>query len=79
MFSKKCKAHLSSVDMNAWQHFKFAFGFLTELKKAELALLLHMFVPRCCETYASDKVKELAAKLEDHNKLHLNFLEDDDD
>jgi hypothetical protein len=42
-------------------------------------LLLHMFVPRCCETYASDKVKELAAKLEDHNKLHLNFLEDDDD
>lgn len=53
--------------MNAWQHFKFAFGFVVELKKAELALLIHMIVPRYCETYASDKIKELAAKLETHN------------
>jgi hypothetical protein len=67
MFSNKCKKHLADVDMNAWQHFKFAFGFLIELKKAELALVIHMFAPRCCETYASDKIKNLAAKLETHN------------
>ena len=67
MFSEKCKAHLKDTNMTRWQHFKFAFGFLVELKKAELALLTHMFVPRCCETYASDKIKELASKLENHN------------
>jgi len=63
MFSKKCKAHLKDVDMSAAEHFKFAFGILVELKKAEAALLLHMIAPRCCETYASDKIKELADKL----------------
>ena len=66
MFSKECKAHLKNVNMTRWQHFKFAFGFLIELKKAELALLLHMFVPRCCESYASNKIKELAKKLDNH-------------
>ena len=53
--------------MTRWEHFKFAFHFLVELKKAELSLLLHMFIPRCCETYASDKIKELAVKLETHS------------
>jgi len=66
MFSKECKAHLKNVNMTRWQHFKFALGFLIELKKAELALLLHMFVPRCCESYASNKIKELAKKLDNH-------------
>ena len=74
MFSPKCKAHLHSVDMTAWQHFKHAFKIVIELKKAEVALLIHMFAPRCCETYASDKIKELASKLKKHDKLHLNMI-----
>jgi hypothetical protein len=77
MFSSKCKAHLHSVDMTAWQHFKYAFNIIIELKKAEIALLIHMFAPRCCETYASDKIKELARSLEEHDELHLNMLEKD--
>jgi|TARA_R110000796_G_scaffold200890_1_gene317033 hypothetical protein len=68
MFSKKCKAHLDDVNMTRWEHFKFAFGFIVELKKAELALLLHMFAPRYCETYASDKIKSLAAKINEQHK-----------
>lgn len=64
MLSKKCKEHMASVDMSCMQHFKFAFGILVELKKAELALLVHMVAPRYFETYASNKIKELANKLE---------------
>lgn len=67
MFSKKCKQHLSDVNMTRWEHTKFAVGVLVELKKAELALLLHIIVPRCCETYASDKVISLASKMERHD------------
>jgi|TARA_B110000879_G_scaffold100521_1_gene136290 hypothetical protein len=67
MFSKKCKQHLSDVNMTRWEHTKFAFKVLVELKKAELALLLHIIVPRCCETYASDKVISLASKMERHD------------
>lgn len=64
MFSKECKLHMQEAGMTRWQHFKFAFGIMMELKKAELAILVHMFVPRCCQTYASDKIKELAARLD---------------
>lgn len=64
MFSKECKLHMQEAGMTKWQHFKFAFGIIMELKKAELAILVHMFVPRCCQTYASDKIKELAARLD---------------
>lgn len=64
MFSKECKLHMKEAGMTRWQHFKFAFGIMIELKKAELAILVHMFVPRCCQTYASDKIKELAARLD---------------
>jgi hypothetical protein len=64
MLSKKCKEHMAGVNMSCWQHFKFAFGILIELKKAELALLVHMFIPRYFETYASDKIKQLAKGLE---------------
>ena len=78
MFSSKCKAHLHSVDMTAWQHFKYAFKFIIELKKAEVALFIHMFVPRCCESYASDKIKELASKLQEHEELHLNMIAEKD-
>jgi len=76
MFSSKCKAHLHSVDMTAWQHFKHAFKIVIELKKAEIALLIHMFVPRCCETYASDKIKELAKSFEEDNKIKLDYTQE---
>ena len=76
MFSPKCKAHLHSVDMTAWQHFKHAFKIVIELKKAEIALLIHMFVPRCCETYASDKIKELAKSFEEDNKIKLDYTQE---
>ena len=64
MFSKECKLHMEEAGMTRWQHFKFAFGIMIELKKAELAILVHMFVPRCCQTYASGKIKELAERLD---------------
>jgi hypothetical protein len=64
MFSKECKLHMEEAGMTRWQHFKFAFGIMIELKKAELAILVHMVVPRCCQTYASDKIKELAERLD---------------
>lgn len=76
MFSTKCKAHLDLVSMTRWQHFKHAFKIIIELKKAEVALLIHMFVPRCCESYASNKIKELSKSFEEHNKLHLNFTQE---
>jgi len=76
MFSSKCKAHLHSVDMTAWQHFKHAFKIVIELKKAEVALLIHMFAPRCCETYASDKIKELAKSFEEDNKIKLDYTQE---
>ena len=66
MFSKESNQHLTDVNMTRWQHFKFACSFLIELKKAELALLIHMFIPKYFETYASDKMKSLVKKLEDH-------------
>lgn len=64
MFSKKCKAHLEHAQMTRWQHFRFAWWFLIQLKKAEIALFIHSFAPRYLETYASDKIKDLAATLE---------------
>jgi hypothetical protein len=66
MFSKKCKQHFEDVKMTRWQHFCFAWWFLIQLKKAEIALFIHSFAPRYCQTYASDKIKELAKKLEEH-------------
>jgi hypothetical protein len=63
MFSKKCKAHLDATDMSRKEHFKHAFGILVELKRAEVALAIHMVAPRFYETYASDKIKELAERL----------------
>lgn len=65
MFSKECKAHLDEANMSPLEHAKFAFGVLVELKKAELALLLHIIVPRYCKTYASDKIIELAERFKE--------------
>ena len=64
MFSKQCKLHLEEANMTRWQHFRFAWYFLIQLKKAEIALLIHSIAPRYFKTYASDKIKELAATLE---------------
>jgi len=64
MFSKECKIHMEEAGMSRWQHFKFAFNLLVELKKAEIALIVHMFAPRYCKTYASDKIKNLATLME---------------
>ena len=63
MFSKESKKHLNDVKMTRFQHFKFAYGILIELKKAELALIIHMIIPKYFETYASNKIKLLANKL----------------
>ena len=76
MFSPKCKAHLDLVSMTRWQHFKHAFKIVIELKKAEVALLIHMFALRCCETYASDKIKELAKSFEEDNKIKLDYTQE---
>ena len=65
MFSKECKLHLEEAKMTRWQHFRFAWWFLIQLKKAEIALFIHSFAPRYFKTYASDKIKELAATLEE--------------
>ena len=66
MFSKKCKQHFEDVGMTRWEHFRFAWWFLIQLKKAEIALFIHIFAPRYFQTYASDKIKMLAKKLEEH-------------
>jgi len=66
MFSTKCKKHITDTGMTRWEHFKFAFKFLVELKKAECAIAVHMFLPRYYENYASDKIKTLAHKMEKH-------------
>lgn len=68
MFSKKCQAHLNDVNMTRWQHFKFAWWFLWQLKKAGIALAIHSVAPRFLQTYASDKILELAEILKDHKK-----------
>mgnify|MGYP000427146817 CR=1 FL=1 len=67
MFSKKCRQHYKDNNMTCWEHFRFAWWFLIQLKKAELALFIHSFAPQYFQTYASDKVKELAKLLENHN------------
>lgn len=64
MFSKECKLHLEEANMTRWQHFRFAWWFLIQLKKAEIALFIHSFAPRYFQTYASDKIIELAKILE---------------
>jgi hypothetical protein len=54
--------------MTRWQHFKFAWWFLWQLKKAGIALAIHSVAPRFLQTYASDKILELAEILKDHKK-----------
>ena len=67
MISKKCKTHIDNAGMTRWQHFKFAIGFAYELKKASWAVAVHAVVPRCFETYGSDKIKELHKKINSPN------------
>ena len=68
MFSKECKKHFNDVGMTRWQHFRFAWWFMWQLKKSEIALFIHSFAPRYFQTYASDKIVELAKIIEGHKK-----------
>jgi hypothetical protein len=60
MFSKECKAHLKEANMGPLQHAKFAISIALQLQIAVFAIIIHSIVPRCCKTYASDKIIELA-------------------
>ena len=60
MFSKECKAQLKEANMGPLQHAKFAISIALKLQIAVFAIIIHSIVPRCCKTYASDKIIELA-------------------
>jgi hypothetical protein len=65
MFSKECKSHLKEADMGPLEHAKFAIGIALELQIAVIAIAVHSFAPRCCKTYASDKIIELAERFKE--------------
>jgi hypothetical protein len=67
MFSKECKAHLKEAEMGPLQHARFAMSIALQLQIAVIAITIHSFVPRCCKTYASDKIKELADRFKEMN------------
>jgi len=53
--------------MGPLQHARFAMRIALELQIAVIAITLHSFIPRCCKTYASDKIKELADRFKEMN------------
>lgn len=65
MFSKECKAHLDESNMSPLEHAKFAMGVAAELQVAVFAIAVHALAPRCCKTYASDKIIELAERFKE--------------
>ncbi|MDC1446407.1 DUF6356 family protein [bacterium] len=65
MFSKECKSHLKEAEMGPLEHAKFAMGIALELQLAVIAVTIHSFAPRCCKTYASDKIEELANRFKE--------------
>jgi len=64
---KESKKHLNDVDMTYWSHFVYASKFIFKLKKIELALLIHMFLPVYFEQYASKQIIALAKLMEEKN------------
>jgi len=40
-------------------------GIALELQLAVIAITIHSFAPRCCKTYASDKIEELANRFKE--------------
>ena len=64
---KVSKKHLNDVDMTYWSHFVYASKFIFKLKKIELALLIHMFLPVYFEQYASKQIIALAKLMEEKN------------
>ena len=62
MFSKECKEHLEEANMGPLQHAKFALGIALQLQIAVFAIIIHSIIPRCCKTYASNKIINLADK-----------------
>lgn len=65
MFSKKCKLHLEEAGMGPLEHARFALSVAGELQLAVIALTIHAVAPRCCKTYASDKVMDLAQRFKE--------------
>lgn len=65
MFSKKCKLHLKEAGMGPLEHARFALSVAGQLQLAVFALTVHAVAPRCCKTYASDKIMELADKFKE--------------
>lgn len=51
--------------MGPLEHAKFAIGIALELQIAVIAIAVHSFAPRCCKTYASDKIIELAERFKE--------------
>ncbi len=65
MLSKECKAHLKESGMGPFEHARFALGIAFELQVATAALVVHAVAPRCCKTYASDKIVDIAERLKE--------------
>ncbi len=59
MLSRKCREHCNMAGKTRWQHFKHALWVSWQLEKAAYACFLHAFAPRWCQTYATDKCKEV--------------------
>lgn len=65
MFSKECKSHLDEANMGPLEHARFAMRIALELQIAVIAITIHSFIPRCCKSYASNKIVELADKFKE--------------
>jgi len=64
---RECKKHLKDVGMTYWSHIGYASKVIFKLKKIELALLIHMFMPVYFENYASKQIIALAKLMEEKN------------
>ena len=53
--------------MTYWSHIGYASKVIFKLKKIELALLIHMFMPVYFENYASKQIIALAKLMEEKN------------
>ena len=51
--------------MGPLEHARFALSVAGELQLAVIALTIHAVAPRCCKTYASDKVMDLAQRFKE--------------
>lgn len=61
-------AHPATVGESYFGHMRFALWFAGQLFAAGGAALLHALIPALCETTASDRVRALAARLENRHR-----------